>query len=382
MKLRSLAIAVAMTGASTGLLLVSSVDNTAQAQETFEWKMVTSWPKNFPGVGQGPERLSKLVEEMSDGRLTIEVFGAGQLVPGFEVFDAVAEGTAEMGHSASYYWKGKAPAAQFFAAVPFGMNAQEMNAWLQYGGGLELWNELYEPFGVDVLVAGASGVQMGGWYNKEINSVEDLDGLKMRMPGLGGEVMDRMGVSIVNMPGGEIFTSLQSGAIDATEWIGPYNDLAFGLYQAADYYYYPGWHEPTVMFEAIINEEAMASLPADLQAILKTAVRDINADVLDEYTARNNDALETLVNEHGVELRRLPDDVLAEAKRISADVVGELAESSEMARKIYDSYQAFQEKVVNYHAISEQAYYNARNPEGSTSNPEQSNSNPEESTSN
>ncbi|ATJ81120.1 TRAP transporter substrate-binding protein [Halomonas beimenensis] len=357
------ALALAVSGAAAGLLLVSGA---AQAQETFEWKMVTSWPKNFPGVGQGPERLSELVEEMSDGRLTIEVFGAGQLVPGFEVFDAVSEGTAEMGHSASYYWKGKAPAAQFFAAVPFGMNAQEMNAWLHYGGGLELWNELYDDFGVDVMAAGASGVQMGGWFNREIDSVDDLDGLKMRMPGLGGEVMSRMGVAIVNMPGGEIFTSLQSGAIDATEWIGPYNDLAFGLHQAADYYYYPGWHEPTVMFEAIVNEEAMAELPADLQAILRTAVRDVNQDVLDEYTARNNDALQTLVEEHDVELRRLPDDVLAQAKAHSEDVVAELAESSEMARKIHDSYRTFQDKVVNYHAISEQAYYNARNPEGDT----------------
>ncbi len=204
-------------------------------------------------------------------------------------------------------------------------------------------------FGVDVLAAGSSGVQMGGWYNKEINSVADLDGLKMRMPGLGGEVMSRMGVAIVNMPGGEIFTSLQSGAIDATEWIGPYNDLAFGLHQAADYYYYPGWHEPTVMFEAIINEEAWAELPADLQAILRIAISDVNQSVLDEYTARNNDALETLVNEHNVELRRIPDDVLAQAREHSAEVVG------------------FQDKVEDYHAISEQAYYNARNPEGDTS---------------
>ena len=369
MKAKALPVAIAMTTAlSASLLVVSSFDNQAQAQEeTFRWKMVTSWPKNFPGVGQGPERLSQLVEEMSDGRLTIEVFGAGQLVPGFEVFDAVSDGTAELGHSASYYWKGKAPAAQFFAAVPFGMNAQEMNAWLSYGGGMELWNELYDEFGVDVLVAGASGVQMGGWYNKEINSVDDLEGLKMRMPGLGGEVMSRMGVAIVNMPGGEIFTSLQSGAIDATEWIGPYNDLAFGLHQAADYYYYPGWHEPTVMFEAIVNEEAWAELPADLQAILRTAISDINQSVLDEYTARNNDALETLVNEHEVELRRIPDDVLAQAREHSADVVGELAASSELATRIYDSYREFQDKVEDYHAISEQAYYNARNPEGDTS---------------
>ena len=362
MQRSSIAKAITLAGASC-LLLVGAQ---AQAQDTFEWKLVTSWPKNFPGVGQGPERLAKLVEEMSDGRLTIEVFGAGQLVPGFEVFDAVAEGTAQMGHSASYYWKGKAPAAQFFAAVPFGMNAQEMNAWLHYGGGLELWNELYDDFGVEVMTAGASGVQMGGWYNQEINSVDDLDGLKMRMPGLGGEVMNRMGVAIVNMPGGEIFTSLQSGAIDATEWIGPYNDLAFGLHQAAEYYYYPGWHEPTVMFEAIVNDEALAELPADLQAILRTAVRDVNQDVLDEYTARNNDALATLINEHDVQLRKLPDDVLAQAQEISAEVVQELADSSDIAGRIYESYRDFQDKVVNYHAISEQAYYNARNPDGGT----------------
>lgn len=364
-------LALAMSSAAIGLGMTTAIDNTAQAQETFKWKMVTSWPKNFPGVGQGPERLAELVDEMSNGRLTINVYGAGQLVPGFEVFDAVSEGTAELGHSASYYWKGKAPAAQFFAAVPFGMNAQEMNAWLQYGGGLELWNELYDQFGVDVMTAGASGVQMGGWFNKEINSVKDLDGLKMRMPGLGGEVMDRMGVAIVNMPGGEIFTSLQSGAIDATEWIGPYNDLAFGLHQAADYYYYPGWHEPTVMFEAIVNQEAYNSLPADLQAILKTAVHDVNLSVLNEYTARNNDALQTLVEEHGVELRRFPDDVLAEAKKHSQDVVAELAGTNDMAKKIYESYRAFQDKVVNYHAISEQPYYNARNPEGDTTSAQQ-----------
>ncbi|MBZ9558861.1 MULTISPECIES: TRAP transporter substrate-binding protein [unclassified Modicisalibacter] len=363
MQRNALVSAVALASAVTGLM---SLTGTAQAQDSYHWKMVTSWPKNFPGVGQGPERLAKLVDEMSDGRLTIDVYGAGQLVPGFEVFDAVSEGTAEMGHSASYYWKGKVPAAQFFAAVPFGMNAQEMNAWLQYGGGMDLWNEVYEPFGVEVMVAGASGVQMGGWYNKEINSVADLEGLKMRMPGLGGEVMNRMGVAIVNMPGGEIFTSLQSGAIDATEWIGPYNDLAFGLYQAADYYYYPGWHEPTVMFEAIVNQQAMESLPADLQAILRSAVADVNQSVLDEYTARNNDALKTLVEEHDVVLKRFPDDVLAKAKELSAQVVSELAASDPMAEKIYDSYSTFQDKVENYHAISEQAYYNARNPEGDT----------------
>lgn len=360
MQLNKLAYGIAV-GTMTAMCTLPAVANAA---DTYTWKMVTSWPKNFPGVGQGPERLARLVDEMSDGRLKIKVYGAGQLVPGFEVLDSVSSGTAQIGHSASYYWKGKAPEAQFFAAVPFGMTAQEMNAWLHYGGGLELWNEVYDKFGVEVMAGGASGVQMGGWFNKEINSVADLDGLKMRMPGLGGDVMQQMGVATVSMPGGEIFTSLQSGAIDATEWIGPYNDLAFGLYQAAKYYYYPGWHEPTVTFEAIVNDEAMAELPKDLQAILRSAVRDVNQDMLDEYTARNNDALETLLNEHKVELRRYPQDVLDKARELSGEVVKKLGDSNDLAGRIYESYTTFEGKVEKWHEVSEQAYLNARNPEG------------------
>ena len=207
----------------------------ASQQQTFSWKMVTTWPKNFPGLGTGANNLAKLISEMSGGRVTVKVYGASELVPAFEVFDAVSSGTAEMGHGAAYYWKGKSEAAQFFAAVPFGMTAQEMNAWLYYGGGMQLWEEVYAPFGVLPAAAGNTGLQMGGWFNKEINGVEDLQGLKMRIPGLGGEVLKRAGGTPVNLPGGELFTSLQSGAIDATEWVGPYNDLAFGLYKAAKY---------------------------------------------------------------------------------------------------------------------------------------------------
>ena len=201
------------------------------------------------------------------------MYGAGELVPAFEVFDAVSRGTAEMGHGAAYYWKGKSEAAQFFAAVPFGMNAQEMNAWFYYGGGLELWREIYAPFGLMPAPAGNTGVQMGGWFNKEINRLDDLKGLKMRIPGLGGEVLRRAGGTPVNLPGGEIFTALQTGAIDATEWVGPYNDLAFGLHKAAKYYYYPGWHEPGTTLEAIVNKQAFDALPKDLQSIVRMPAR-------------------------------------------------------------------------------------------------------------
>ena len=331
------------------------------AEKTIEWKLVTSWPKNFPGLGMAPERFAESVNRMSSGRLNIKVYGGGELVPPLEVFDAVSNGTAQMGHSAAYYWKGKSPATQFFTAVPFGLNAQEINSWLHYGGGQALWDELYRPFGLKPLAGGSTGVQMAGWFNKEINSLDDLKGLKMRIPGMGGEVLKRLGGVPVNIPGGELFTALQTGAIDATEWVGPYNDLAFGLYKAASYYYYPGWHEPGAMLEFSINLKAWEALPEDLQAIVKTAARATNQDMLDEYTARNNAALQQLVREHGVKVKRLPDDVLKELKQVSEDVTREVAASSEIAEKIYESFSVFREQSGEYHNISEVAFYEARN---------------------
>ena len=327
---------------------------------TFEWKLVTTWPKNLPALGTAPERLAEIVGEMSAGRLQIKVYAAGELVPAFEVFDAVAEGSAEMGHGAAYYWRGKAPIAAIFATVPFGMNAQEMNGWLHYGGGLELWRELYEPFGVVPLAAGNSGVQMAGWFNKEINSLEDLQGLKMRIPGIGGEVLERAGGVPVAMPGSDIFTSLQTGVIDAAEWVGPYNDLALGLQEIAQYYYYPGWHEPGPAIEALVNREAWDSLPTDLRTMLETACRAVNQDMLDEFTARNAAALRTLVDEHGVDVRRLPDDVLARFAEFSEEVLDETAATDELSQRILDSYRAFQGSVREYHAITEQSYLDTR----------------------
>ncbi|MFY0701308.1 MAG: TRAP transporter substrate-binding protein DctP [Bermanella sp.] len=332
----------------------------AEPQQTFEWKLVTSWPKNFPGLGTGPEKFSKMVEEMSAGRLKIKVYGAGQLVPALEVFDAVSRGTAQMGHSGAYYWKGKAPAAQFFTSVPFGLTAQEMHGWIHYGGGMELWQEVYAPFNLIPLAGGNTGVQMGGWFNKEINSLKDLDGLKMRIPGLGGEVLQRAGGTPVTLPGAELFTALQTGAIDATEWVGPYNDLAFGLYKAAKFYYYPGWHEPGSMMEYTVNKAAFEALPKDLQAIVKVASRAANQDMLDEYTSRNNKALKELINKHGVDVRAYPDDVLQKLKGLSYEVLEELAAKDPMSKKVYESFKAYRDNVVEYHKISEQAYLNAR----------------------
>jgi TRAP-type mannitol/chloroaromatic compound transport system substrate-binding protein len=332
----------------------------AAAGPALKWKMVTTWPSNFPGLGTGASHLAALIGQMSGGRLEVKVFGAGELVPALEVFDAVASGTAELGHGAAYYWKGKSEAAQFFGAVPFGMNAQEVNGWLYSGGGIELWQELFAPFGVRPEPAGNTGVQLGGWFRKEIRSIADLKGLKMRIPGLGAEVLKRAGGTPVNLPGGEIFTALQTGAIDATEWVGPYNDLAFGLHTVAKHCYYPGWQEPGSVLECLINQRAYDALPDDLKAVVSGACRIVNNDMLAEYTARNPVALKSLIEEHGVSVKPFPADVLATLKRHSEDVVAEMAAKDALAKRIYDSYTAFAAGARAYHDVSELAYYHAR----------------------
>jgi len=357
MKRRDFIKTVAATSLVAGTITAPSLVN---AKTTHEWKMVTTWPKNFPVLGTGANQLAKLITEMTDGRISVKVYGSGELVPAFEVFDAVSRGTAEMGHGAAYYWKGKIEEAQFFSTVPFGLNSQEMNAWLYHGGGMELWEQTYAPFGLIPAAAGNTTVQMAGWFNKQINSVQDLKGLKMRIPGLGGEAFKRAGGVPVNLPGGELFTSLKTGVIDATEWVGPYNDLAFGLHKAAKYYYYPGWHEPGTTLEAIINKKAFSALPKDLQSIVLNACKVVNQDMSTEYTARNNAALDTLVNKHKVDLRRLPDDVLQKLKSLSEEVVLELADKNKAAKKIYASYNKFRKQVTAWHEISEKIYFNVR----------------------
>jgi TRAP-type mannitol/chloroaromatic compound transport system substrate-binding protein len=352
---------VAAAAAVTGCAQSAAPQAGAAANEPVRnWKMVTSWPTNFPGLGTGAARLAEAITKMSNGRINVKLYGAGELVPAFEVLDAVSRGTAEMGHSGAYYWKGKHEATQFFSSVPFGLNAMEMNSWLYYGGGLELWRELYAPFGVVPFPGGNSGVQMGGWFNKEINSVNDLNGLKMRIPGLGGEVLAKLGGVPVNIPGGEVFTSLQAGAIDAAEWVGPYNDLAFGLFKAAKYYYYPGWQEPGATLECVVNKAAFEALPEDLKTIVEYACRGVNESMLAEYAFRNPSALKTLIDEHKVELRPFPAEVIAALKSASDALVAEIAKRDPLSQRVYDSYMAFRTASKPWLAVSDDAYAQVR----------------------
>ncbi|NNC58343.1 MAG: TRAP transporter substrate-binding protein [Woeseiaceae bacterium] len=330
------------------------------AGRTFEWSCVTSWPPKFPGLGMAPENLADRVEAASGGRLKIKVYGAGELVPAFEVFDAVSRGTVEMGHGASYYHKGKVDAAQFFTAIPFGMTNLELNGWLYYGGGMALWRELYDPFNLVPLPTGNTGVQMGGWFNKEINSVNDLKGLKMRIPGLGGEVLRRAGGTPVTLPGSEIFTALQTGAIDATEWVGPYNDASFGLHKAARYYYYPGWQEPGPGLETIINKGAWDELPADLKEIVSTACQAISTDMAAEYTHGNATSLQQLKQDPKIDIRPFPPEVLGLLRSITRDVVDELMANDPAAAKIGKAYFDYLEIVAANSRIAEQAYLETR----------------------
>ncbi len=338
----------------------SSESVEARSQQTYQWKLVTTWPKNFPGIGIVSENFADLVDELSEGRMKIRVYGAGEIVPAFEVFDAVRAGTAEMGHGASYFWKGKAPEAQFFSALPFGLNGKEMDSWIQFGGGIELWEELYEPFNLIPVPGGNTGVQMGGWFNKEINSLEDFQGLKMRIPGLGGEVIQKIGGVPVNLAAGELYTSLQTGVIDATEFVGPLQDLSLGFYDVADYYYYPGWHEPGTALEFMFNKELFEALPEDLQLIIRTAAYVASASLTLETVKQNSDAVKTLVEEHGVELRQFPRDLNAELYRVSQEVINELGQGSEIGQRILDSYRTFEADVRGYHDISIEAYNRLR----------------------
>ncbi|HFE38853.1 MAG TPA: TRAP transporter substrate-binding protein [Gammaproteobacteria bacterium] len=334
--------------------------STVHAKRKIKWKLITAWPKNFPGLGSGANHLAKVINETSGGRMKVKVYGAGEMVPAFEVFDAVSKGTAQMGHASAMYWKGKTPTAQFFSGVPFGFTAQEMNAWLYYGGGMSLWRALYADFGLIPAAAGNTGVQMAGWFNQPINRLSDLQGLKMRIPGIGGEVLEKAGGTSVNIPGGEVYTSLKSGAIDALEWIGPYNDMAFGFHKIAKYYYYPGWQEPGTTLECMINKKAFEALPKDLQGIVSLACRSANADMAAEFTARNAASLAVLKTKHKVNIRRLPDEVLTALKAIANDIVEDTALNNPFAKKVNQSFRQFYKQSTAWSDVSEQAYFNAR----------------------
>jgi len=325
--------------------------------DTFRWKMVTTWPPNFPILGEGCNLFAQWVKEMSGGRMEITVYGGGELVPALEVFDAVSSGAVEVGHGAGYYWAGKIPAAQFFATVPFGMNAQQMNAWLVGGGGTELWQETYRDYNLIPYPGGNTGMQMGGWFNQEIRSIEDIQGLKMRIPGIGGKVFNRAGGTSVLVAGGEIYTNLERGVIDATEWIGPYHDYQMGFYQVAQYYYYPGWHEPGTALELSVNKEKYENLPTDLQIIIAAAAERLNHWSLCRSEAMNSEYTVKLAEEEGVQFRQFPDDVLAAFRKYSGEVVADLTEQDSLARRAYESYASFQQQMSRYTPYNEQIYH-------------------------
>lgn len=343
--------------AALGATALSHSSKAYSSEKRFLWRMVTSWPPNFPILQTGAERLAKRVGELSGGRLMIQVYAGGELVPPLGVFDAVSQGTVECGHSASYYWAGKNPAFQWFTSIPFGLNAQGMNTWFYQGNGLKLWRELYSNFNIVPRPAGNTGVQMGGWFNKEINTIDDFKGLKMRIPGLGGKVIKRIGGTVVLLPGGEIYTSLERGVIDATEWVGPAHDIRMGFHKVAKYYYGPGWHEPGSALEFIVNKKAHDALPEDLKHVLDVACAELNIQMLTEFEHENARGLKKLMNDHKVNLRPFPPQVLRKLRAVAKETIEQEAQKDKMAQKIHEDFKAFQALIAPWANISEQEYY-------------------------
>jgi TRAP-type mannitol/chloroaromatic compound transport system substrate-binding protein len=352
-KQAGIAGAVAAVAASQ---LVSAPCGRAQGQR-YNWRMATTWPRGLPIFHEGAERFAREVEERSEGRLKMQVFAAGETVPAFETFNAVSQGTVEVGHSVSFYWQAKIPAAPWFSAVPFGFNAQGMNAWLYSGGGLRLWEEVYAPFNVVPRPVGNTGVQMGGWFKNKVEHTADFKGLKVRMGGLGAKVLTRAGANVVYIPGGEILSALEAGKVDAADWVGPVHDLQMGLYKAAKYYYYPGWHEPGSSIEVFFNKKAYDALPQDLKSLLDDVAMENNLWTLCEFESLNFRALETLVGQLKIQLMRFPVAVLNDFRKLSQEVLEDEAARDPSVRKVHEAYKTFKKNLENWGFISERAYY-------------------------
>jgi TRAP-type mannitol/chloroaromatic compound transport system substrate-binding protein len=329
------------------------------AQPKFQWRMATSWTPALDILQGNAQRFAKMVEEMSDGRLKIQVFAAGELIPAFGVFDACSQGTLEMYNSAAYYWAGKEPATQWFTAVPFGMNPGAQYAWYYYGDGIKLWEETYVPFNLVPRPSASTGPQMGGWFRRKINSMADLKGLKFRIPGLGGKVYAKAGTTVVLTPGGEIYVALERGVIDGSEWVGPHDDMKLGLHNAAKYYYYPGWHEPGTTGEFVFNKKLYDALPVDLRRILDYTAAAIHTFEWQEYEAKNAIGLQRLKTEFKakVEIIQFPVDVLKELKKMAAEVNKEESEKTPIAKKVYASYEKFRLQISDWAEVSEGAYH-------------------------
>ena len=343
-----------------GLAATPALAAPAIAQKRTEWRMVTSWPKNLPGPGVTARRLGERIGELSGGRLTVKLYAAGEIVPPLEVFRAVSDGTAQMAHTASLFWGGTIPAAPLFTAGPFGLTPLEHVTWIEHGGGQAVWDSLYEPFGIRPLMAGNTGFQMGGWYKAKLAGLESLKGLRIRMPGLGGAVMQRLGAAPVTLPPGEILTALQTGVIDATEFLGPSSDFAAGFWRAAKYYYAPGWHEPNGTGEALISRTALDALPGDLQAIVRHACMAENIFALAESEWQNAAQLRALVADKGVEVVDYPSDIVDAARIATRDVMDELATQDPGSARAVASYRAAAAHLDGWSRVSVQKFLAAR----------------------
>ncbi len=333
----------------------------AFAQDKVEMSIVSTWPRDFPGLGISAQRLAARITELTDGDINVTYYAAGEKVGAFDSFDEVAAGNSQAYIAADYYWKGKHPGWAPFTAIPFGLTYTEIDAWIKYGGGQELWDELAGDFGLKNFACGNTGVQMGGWFNKEINSADDLKGLKMRIPGLGGDVMSKLGASPVSLPGGQIYENLVSGAVDATEWVGPYNDYFMKFYEAAKYYYWPGMHEPGSQLALGMNASWWGGLSKTHQAIIQAAANEENARQMAETNANNGVYLTKLLEENGVELREFNDDVYDSFGDAAEEVIEEARDHSELSARIFDSTLAARTDIGGYMAIADVAYSVKRN---------------------
>ena len=361
MKRRDFITKVGLGAGLGGVAAASALAAPALAQERIEIAMVSTWPRDFPGLGTGAQRFAQSVTDATDGRMQVTYYAAGERVGAFDSFDEVASGNAQIYHAADYYWKGKHPSWAYFTAVPFGLTYTEIDAWMKWMGGQELHDELADDFGLKCLPCGNTGVQWGGWFNKEINSPDDLKGLKMRIPGLGGDVMAKLGASPVSLPGGQIYENLVSGAIDATEWVGPWNDEAMKFYEATRYYYYPGMHEPGAQLSIGLNASFWRGLKESDQLLFKHLAASENANMMAEYNAKNGAALVRLQQEQGVEVREFNDEVYEAFGRGAAEVFAEVAGHSALAQRVHESFLNARKTVGDYLLLNDVAYINKRN---------------------
>jgi TRAP-type mannitol/chloroaromatic compound transport system substrate-binding protein len=350
-----------LAGAGAGLLAgcgPGASEGGAPAVHTgkrVRWRLASSFPNSLDTIYGAAEVLAERVAAMTDGRFEIRVHQAGELVPGLQVLDAVQKGSAQVGQTGGYYYTGKNPALAFDTCIPFGLTARQQSAWLEEGGGLEAMRGLYADFGIVNFPGGNTGAQMGGWFRRRIDTLADLEGLKMRIPGLGGKVMDRLGVSVQVLAGGDIFPALERGAIDATEWVGPYDDEKLGFYRVARNYYYPGWWEPGPALSFLVNQRAWDGLPAAYREAFDTATRQAALAMQTRYDAKNPDAFERL-RAQDIELVRFPDELMQAAHEASEELLAEEAAADPEYARILEQWRAFRAASHRWFGAAELAY--------------------------